>query len=261
MKIKFFLLFTIFITQLFPAFGQKNEIEVFFTPQLTRTYFDEYIDKYQNGTQKIITFGYDAKYPVIGNSFGIRYARKFGKYYAGIVLKQNLRGQRSSFNYYYKDDSPSDTFPGYEGSYYHFMLKSLGLSLSISKNIILKEHFESRITLGAGMDLYQYAFTQNYGLLSLYGGILSFGSTRLGYYHSDNYFKNIKAQLKERNYRLEFFFSMENVFTLYKNLKLSLSPELYYVTDFFDQKHPFSQFVPYGRVISAGLKTGIFYRF
>lgn len=237
----------------------RNQIEVFYTPQITRTYFEAILMK----NPQIFKEFYETErptQPLGGHSLGIAFLRKYEHLNLGISIQQNLRGQRSGFAYNYAGLIPSDTLAGYGGLNYHFILKSISLETSLGVTLHQKTLYSWGFRLGIGLDLYQNAYLEQFDIKTERGWVES-GCCGLGYLHSENYFTNIYRRFQEGFYRLSLSLTWRNELVITKGLYIGLSPEAFFLTKILTPSKLLDLYVPDGVIWAVGLQTALGYRF
>jgi len=237
---------------------KKNRLEVYYIPQITKTYFEQILEN-NPGSFKGFYETVEPNRPLLGYSTGIGYARILKHLELGIFIKKNLRGQRSDFAYNYRGLIPTDTLPDYGGLYYHFKMKSVTFGLTIGKAIHLNDVYYSSLYLGIGLDVYQIAFLEDF-IIKSDDGLLRGGCCRHEYEHyPDNQLTNILRHIKNGYYRAEFSLAWRNEIKFYKNIHVDIQPQVFFLTKILKDARGLNTFVPDGIILAAGLQLGLNY--
>lgn len=243
------------------TFAQSNNrLEIFYTPQISKTNFEEILENNPGPFMEFYETS-EPNRPLIGYSFGISYARKIKTMSLGFYLRQNLRGQRSSVAYNYRGLYPQDTLPGYGGLFYHLQMKSITSGLSFGATLYATKVFSTGVYLDVGLDVYQIAFLEEF-TINPENGLLEGGCCRQEYKnYPNNYFVNIGRHVKYGYYRLEFAPSWRNEVQIYKNLYLNLELKIFLLTKILKYSPELDSYVPDGSIFSIGSQFGLSYYF
>ena len=260
--IKIILLYINLIT-CFQVNGQsnRNSISIFYTPQITRSYFIENITSGFFGPFIEFIETAPSNRPIMGYSYGIDYTRYFKKFHLGIYLQENLRGQRSSFAYNYRSVMPVDTLEGYGGIGYNFRIKSINLGLNVGYNLSSHNDYNSDLQLSFGIDIFETSFMQDF-IIQSEDGILTSGccGDELVFYPA-GYLQNILNRFNRGYYRADFGISWRNYFKLFNNFYLELNPQVRFLTKILKPDKAVGPYILDGIIWSVGIQTGLSYHF
>lgn len=242
---------------------QKHEIQFFYAPGLSKSYFDRSIMHSHFGFG--IEFYETAKpnRPVPGYAYGILYARKLSeksKIYVGI--KRNMVGQSSPVAYNFRGFIPADTLPGYGGLKYQVLMWSYSFSIGYQRNLFRNDRFEVSIGAGTGIDFYDKAIFKDY-IIQRETGVARTGCC-IGYYYKSSTFQKIHNffyPIKKGMYRAEIAVLGEGKVLLPHRLYLSARPEFRFLTNLIGASPELEPLVPQGLVWSLNLNLGLGLRF
>lgn len=259
---KLILYYVLFLVLTNTCNGQdsKNSISIFYTPQITRTYFEKTLDSV---LKPFIEFHETTKNfrPITGHSYGLDYSYSFHKYHLGIYFQENLSGQRTGYAYNYRGAIPADTLSGYGGLYFHFKVRTFSLGLNFGKEIYSIPSYTSDIQLSVGLDIYEIAFLEDF-IIQSKDGALGNGCCRIEFLtYPNHHFTNIYRRFEDGYYRADLAISWRNHFNLFGNCFLELNPQVRFLTKILKKSLALDVYVPDGVIWAIGLQTGISYHF
>lgn len=237
----------------------SHRLGIHYTPQITRTFFEPILENNLELFNEFVETA-SAHRPVYGYSAGASYSHRFGKFYAGVYVSKNVRGQRSHYAFNYRGFQHGDTARNYGGLYYHFKTKSLSLGLSAGLTLLSNAQYTGGLDISVGLDIFHYSYGEEFSILPV-EGILGGGCCRLEFFRIGlGYLKDISTSFDEGYYRAEFTAGWRNEFILFRNFHLNLQPNLYFLTDILKKSLALNGYVPDGIIIAAGLKTELIFK-
>lgn len=242
-----------------PTRQQKHEIQFFYAPGLSKTYFDRSIANSHFGFGVEFYETAKPRRPVPGYSYGILYARKVSKrakIYFG--MKRNLVGQASPVAYNFRGIIPLDTLPGYGGLKYQILMWSYSFSIGYQKKLFQNDCFEFALGAGTGIDFYDKAIFKDY-IVQRENGTTRPGCC-IGYYYKSSTFQKIHDffyPIKKGIYRAEVAVLGEGKVLLPHGLYLCARPEFRFLTNLIGASSELEPLVPQGLIWSLNLNLGL----
>lgn len=238
----------------------KNSFYVYYTPQLTKTNFNQILINNPVFFKEFYETAAPDK-PLGGQSFGIGYIRKISKFSLGFYLQKNIRGQKTDFTYNYRRLIPADTSDTFGGLYYTFQMESVSFGLTAERQIISKPKFYLALQIGLGLDVYETAYLKDY-TINVQTGDLSRGCCFMEYSHLDKGgISNFIEHFKEGFYRGELSLTLKSLIELTECVNIEISPQTFILSKILIDSKSLDHTVPKGRISSLGVKFGIHYHF
>ena len=245
---------------------QKNTFRFFYAPAITKTMFEASLEEAfeQNQGGGFVQELYNSHIPnrpLLGSLIGFDFSRTISPQWSiGVGYRYTLKGQQSPHFYNYNGSFPSNPF--YGGTSYEIILTSNELLLKFDRKLFsVKNLLFSSIGFGLTMDVHKERIVRNY-IIERKTGIKRKGccSSNNTVFTTGSNIDRFLWHIRDKHFRFGLFISNSYDLKISKNIFLSLTPELEYLSKILD-KETFEDTGIYNNIWLFSLQSGLKIKF